>query len=267
MSLTEPVVESRNSTVDRAPRVLEAFLGEEGDLGVLEIARQLDLDKSVIHRILTTLVARRFLEQDSVTRRYRVGLRIWELGQRYLSGQLLKDLAEKELTRMIADHPYATAYLGELDGGDIVVVSTLRGPGPINLYIDPGSRMVAETTTTGRTLLAQLPQAEAERIVVRRRTKGRIDRISDSLESLRTDLGVIRDRGYGVSLGQYTPGVGTVAFAVRSAAGDPLMSLSVYFLVGPETESLSQTLPGELAACVAEIERVIHAGAEDAELG
>lgn len=266
MSLTEPLVESRNSTVDRALRVLEAFLGEDADLGVLEIARQLDLDKSVIHRILTTLVARRFLEQDSVTRRYRVGLRIWELGQRYLSGQLLKDLAEKELTRMIADHPYATAYLGELDGGDIVVVSTLRGPGPINLYIDPGSRMVAEVTTTGRTLLAQLPPNEAERTVIRRRNKGRVERMSDGLEALQSDLAAIRERGYGVSLGQYTPGVGTIAYAVRSASGEPLMSLSVDFLVGPETESLFQTIPGELAACVAEIERVIHAGAEDAEV-
>src|SRR5882757_9655522 len=106
--------EPRNSTVDRALRVLEAFLSDDEALGVLEPSRQLDLDKSVIHRILSTLVARRFLEQDPSTRRYRVGLRVWELGQRYLSGQLLKDLAEKELTRMIANHPYATGYLAQL---------------------------------------------------------------------------------------------------------------------------------------------------------
>lgn len=254
--------EARNSTVDRALRVLEAFLTDDDALGVLELSRQLSLDKSVIHRILTTLVARRFLEQDPATRRYRVGLRVWELGQRYMGGQLLNDVAEQELTRMIANHPYATGYLGQLDGGDVVVVATVRGPGPINVYIDPGSRMTAELTTTGRTLLSQFPKTEADRIIQRRR-KLEAERELDSVDALEQDLAEIRERGYGISRGRYTPGVGTVACVVRSASGEPLMSLSVDFLVGPETQSLFEVLPGELAACVAEIERVIHVASSD----
>ncbi len=257
--------EARNSTVDRALRVLEAFLSDDEALGVLELSRQLDLDKSVIHRILSTLVARRFLEQDPSTRRYRVGLRVWELGQRYMSGQLLKDLAEKELTRMIATHPYATGYLAQLDGGDVVVVSTVRGPGPINVYIDPGSRLVGEVTTTGRVLLAQLAPVEAERIVSRRRLRGTADRPVGDLEHLARDLADIRERGFASSVGRYTPGVGTVAHAIVASTGEPLMSLSVDFLVGPETEDLFEVLPGELAECVREIERVIHAAPEEPE--
>jgi DNA-binding IclR family transcriptional regulator len=258
-SQTEP----RNSTVDRALRVLEAFLGDEEALGVLELSRQLDLDKSVIHRILSTLVARRFIEQDPATRRYRVGLRVWELGQRYMSGQLLKDVAERELTRMIAGYPYATAYLGQLDGGDIVVVSTIRGPGPINVYIDPGSRLLAELTTTGHVLLAQLAPAAAERVVTRRRQQGKLERPTNSIESLMDDLAKIRERGYGVARGHYTPGVATIAHAVVSSTGEPLLSLSVDFLVGPETDSLFESIPGELAQCAAEVERVVHSAPED----
>ena len=257
--------EPRNSTVDRALRVLEAFLSDDEALGVLELSRQLDLDKSVIHRILSTLVARRFLEQDPSTRRYRVGLRVWELGQRYMSGQLLKDLAEKELTRMIASHPYATGYLAQLDGGDVVVVSTVRGPGPINVYIDPGSRLVGEATTTGRVLLAQLAPAEAERIVSRRRLRGKADRPAEDLGRLSIDLAEIRERGFASSVGRYTPGVGTVAHAVVDSTGVPLMSLSVDFLVGPETEDLFDVLPGELAECVREIERVLHAAPDETD--
>ncbi|MCL2781848.1 MAG: helix-turn-helix domain-containing protein, partial [Actinomycetia bacterium] len=93
----EPDPGARNSTVDRALRVLEAFLVDEPQLGVVELSRQLDLDKSVIHRILATLVRRRFIEQDPVSRRYQIGLRVWELGQRYRAGHQLRDLAEKEL--------------------------------------------------------------------------------------------------------------------------------------------------------------------------
>lgn len=260
-ALAEPPSEARNSTVDRALRVLEAFLGEESQIGVLELSRQLGLDKSVIHRILSTLVARRFLEQDPVSRRYQVGLRIWELGQRYLAGQILKDVAEKELTRMIAEHPFATAYLAQLDGGDVVLISTIRGPGPLNLYMDPGSRLIAEETTTGRTLLAFLPPVKAIQVVTKRRAGGSA-RPFAPIEELKAELAAIRENGYGESQGRYTPGVNTVAVALCDRDGSPLLALSVDYLVAPETEGLSQVLPGQLQDCARRIERVVQAAPE-----
>jgi DNA-binding IclR family transcriptional regulator len=259
----EDTGEARNSTVDRALRVLEAFLAEENEIGVLELSRQLDLDKSVIHRILSTLVARRFLEQDPTTRRYRVGLRMWELGQRYLAGQFLRDIAEKELARMIVDYPFATGYLGQLDGGDIVVVSTIRGPGPINLYIDPGTRMIAEQTTTGRTLLAYLPPLKAEQLLTRRRAVGGTTRPYPPLEEVKAELARIRERGYAETRGAYNPGVTTVAVALCDPQGSPLLSLSVDYLMAPETEGLAEVLPGEMQKVVQRIERVIQAAAPD----
>ncbi len=254
----DEAAEARNSTVDRALRVLEAFLGEESELGVLELSRQLGLDKSVIHRILATLVARRFLEQDPLTRRYRVGLRAWELGQRFMAGQSLTEIAAQVLSGMIATHPYATAYVAELDAGDIVVSSTIMGPGPINLTMEPGTRIIAELTTTGRTMLAQLDPATVQRIV-RKRRRTHTGRTLGPVEDLLADLAAISDRGYGSSGGLYTPGVGTIAYAVRTESGDPVLALSVDFLIGEETRSLGEQLPAELAACVAEIERITQA--------
>ena len=108
-----PDDEARNSTVDRALRVLEAFLVGDSQLGVLELSRQLDLDKSVIHLILATLVRRRFIEQDPASRRYQIGLRVWELGQRYTSGGQLEDLAETELRESCRSPPIRHGVLGE----------------------------------------------------------------------------------------------------------------------------------------------------------
>lgn len=251
---------AHNSTVDRALRVLEAFISHDSELGVLELSRMLDLDKSVIHRILTTLVRRRFLEQDPETRRYRVGLRAWELGRRYFAEHQLEQLAEQELTRVVRQHTYATAYFSTLDNADIIVVSTIRGPGPINVYIDPGTRIAAELTATGRAMLAQLPEVQMTRRVNRRRQVGLGPRAPSGLEELADQLGWIRDRGYSLSRGEYAPGIGTVAVAVRSSEGEPVAALSIDFLIAPETEELWEVLPVELAACAAEIERVIHTG-------
>jgi IclR family acetate operon transcriptional repressor len=259
-----PEDEARNSTVDRALRVLEAFLVGEPQLGVLELSRQLDLDKSVIHRILATLVRRRFIEQDPASRRYQIGLRVWELGQRYLAGDQLEDLAEKELTKVVGRHAYASAYLATLDGADVVVVSTVRGPGPINVYIDPGTRLAAELTATGRALLAHLPEVQMARAVNKRRQAGLGGRPSVALSELGKELALIRRTGFSISRGEYVPGIGTVAVAIRGASGEPIAALSIDFLISPETEDLWTELPVELQASAEEIERVINGPAHSA---
>jgi IclR family transcriptional regulator, KDG regulon repressor len=254
-----PDDEARNSTVDRALRVLEAFLVDEPQLGVLELSRKLDLDKSVIHRILATLVRRRFIEQDPVSRRYQVGLRVWELGQRYVAGHQLEALAETELEKVVGHAAYATGYFSTLDGADVVVVRTVRGPGPVNVYIDPGTRLAAELTVTGRSLLACLPEAQMLRAVQKRRQAGLGGRSGKALEDLEKDLAQVREEGLSLSRGDYAPGIGTVAVAVRTSDGNPIGALSVDFLIAPETDSLWDEIPINLAASAAEIERVVNA--------
>ncbi len=254
-----PDDEARNSTVDRALRVLEAFLVDEPQLGVLELSRKLELDKSVIHRILATLVRRRFIEQDPVSRRYQVGLRVWELGQRYAVGHQMEALAEAELEKVVGPHPYATGYFSTLDGADVVVVRTVRGPGPVNVYIDPGTRLAAELTVTGRSLLACLPEAQMVRAVQKRRQAGLGGRTGKALADLEKDLAKIRDEGLSLSRGDYAPGIGTVAVAIRTADGSPIGALSVDFLIAPETDGLWDDVPVKLAASATEIERVVNA--------
>jgi DNA-binding IclR family transcriptional regulator len=259
-----PDDEARNSTVDRALRVLEAFLVGEPQLGVLELSRQLDLDKSVIHRILATLVRRRFIEQDPASRRYQVGLRVWELGQRYAFGRQLEDLAETELHKVVSHHPYATGYFATLDGADVVVVKTVRGPGPINVYIDPGTRLAAELTATGRALLAYVPEVQMARAVNRRRQAGLGGRATLPMKEFGRQLAQVRAQGHSISRGDYVPGIGTIATALRTANGEPIGALSIDFLIAPETEGLWTELPVELQVSTAEIERVVNVSANNA---
>jgi len=240
-------------------RVLEAFLVDEAQLGVVELSRQLDLDRSVIHRILATLVRRQFIEQDPVSRRYQIGLRVWELGQRYRAGHQLRDLAEAELATTTRLHPYTTGYLSMLDAGDVVVVTPVRGPGPINLYSDPGTRMLAELTTTGRVLLAWLPEAQLDAVVNQHRRTELGELPAIPFEELTAELAKIRAQGYGTNRGgPYAPGIGTVAVAIRNREGQAMAGLTIDFLIGPQAEQLWDTLPQELMASAARIEHVIN---------
>ena len=247
-------VSAQNSTVDRALRVLQVFLEKGNDLGVLEIAATLDLDKSVVHRILATLVRRRFLEQDHTTRKYRVGLRVWELGRLYVSGVQLEELAMERLTTLLANLSYTAGALGILDGAQIVVLTCVRGAGPFNITLEPGLRLPAALTATGRAMLAYLPADElsalADGLLLEQRQHSPVRSMDDLLK----ELARIRKQGYSTNRGEYFPGVATVAACVRDRAGGPLLGISVEFPAVPETEPLWEILPDRLASLARALE-------------
>jgi len=247
-------VSAQNSTVDRALRVLQVFLDKGNDLGVLEIAAALDLDKSVVHRILATLVRRRFLEQDHTTRKYRVGLRVWELGRLYVSGVQLEELAMERLTTLLGNLSYTAGALGILDGAQIVVLTCVRGAGPFNITLEPGLRLPAALTATGRAMLAYLPGDELSALSDDLLLEQRQHSPVRSMDDLLAELARIRKQGYATNRGEYFPGVGTVAACVRDRAGGPLLGISVEFPAVPETEPLWDILPDRLASLARALE-------------
>ncbi|MDR1824571.1 MAG: IclR family transcriptional regulator [Bifidobacteriaceae bacterium] len=247
-----------NVAVDRSLRILEAFLGDKTDLGVLELSRLLGLDKSVVHRVLLTMVGRGFLEQDPNTRRYRVGLRSWELGRRYRVGEPIKLIAEREIEAMVARYPYSTGFTSEFSDGDMIILTCFMGPGPMNVSITPGIRLMAETTTTGKVWLAHLDPSEAEQIIMQRR-KAYTGTPLPALTTLMAELADIRERGYEAAQGAFTPSIATVATVVRDPSGTLALGLSVDYLLSDQTVGLGAALPPDLLACARAIERAATA--------
>jgi len=74
------IIRTMVESADRVLRLLEAFAPHERDVSLAEIAERVALPKSSAHRLLATLVAHGFVERDPATRRYRLGIRLFELG-------------------------------------------------------------------------------------------------------------------------------------------------------------------------------------------
>lgn len=96
-------------SVDHALDVLEAFHGEEDELGITELSRRLRLHKNNIFRILATLENRGYIEQNRATDNYRLGLGTLELGQTYIRHTGLLRIARpvmEELNRKVNENVY-----------------------------------------------------------------------------------------------------------------------------------------------------------------
>src|SRR5512134_3526601 len=79
-------------SVSHALDVLEQFAGEADELGVTELSKRLKLHKNNVFRLLATLEARGYIEQNKLTENYRLGLKCLQLGQTFIkqTGLLLQ---------------------------------------------------------------------------------------------------------------------------------------------------------------------------------
>jgi DNA-binding IclR family transcriptional regulator len=239
-----------NAAADRVARVLSSFADAEDDLGVTEIAATLSLDKSVVHRILTTLVDHGFLDRDAGTRRYRVGLHSWEVGRNYAGMADIRRLATPALRRLVEELG-GTGYVCKLDGLEIVYMSVAEASGPLRVHVDVGSRAYAHTTAVGKAMLACLPESELRvRLGAARSLPVRTETSISRPAQLLRQLEQVRARRYALNRGEHNRGVGSVGVAIRDASGWPLAGMSVAFPMLEQFERLWVELPVRLTGIV-----------------
>ena len=154
------------SSVTNALRVLKAFSSTKREWGVSDLARHLDIGKSTVHRLLSTLVEERMLEQDAETSRYRLGLAMFDLAAA-VPTQL--DLHEAVLSPMteLRNRSGETVQVAVLDGRQVVYVERLDSPHTLRMFLEIGRRNHAHSTGTGKALLAYLPRHDLDRLLKR----------------------------------------------------------------------------------------------------
>jgi DNA-binding IclR family transcriptional regulator len=208
--------------------VLSALAQADGDIRVTEIATALSLDKSVVHRILATLVDMDYATHDASTRRYRIGVRAWELGRKFTSRIALEQGLVPNL-QAVVDDVGGTGYIGYLDGSEIVYLAVVHGSGAFRVHVDIGERVPAHTVAFGKAALAALPDGELERILAGQRLERRTKNTITSVAALRAELARIREQGFAINRGEARPGVGAVGVAILDLSGRPVAGASVAF--------------------------------------
>jgi len=221
--------------VARAVLILNAFAaaGRDPELGVTEISQRTGLAKSVVARVLVPLVEGGYLEQDPRTRRYRVGLRAFELGSRYLSRSGAPQSA-LQLLEKLARETGCTAYLGVLDGPTCVVLAAEEGRNRLRVVVSPGERAPAACTAMGKAILAHMDQEAADSLLQGWFEGGPESGAEGdqgvwrclSPEELQDDLAAARLRGYALAVRDGYPGVWSVG-TVLPVEGQRPMAVSL----------------------------------------
>jgi DNA-binding IclR family transcriptional regulator len=209
----------------KANAILSLFSADRPELAVVEIAELLDRPRSTVYRILGTMADAGFLDQDPVTGRYRVGMRLAMLGELARHSTSLQRTVFPSLLRLSETTGEMTSLMVP-SGGEGVTVDVVESYHPLKIPGHLGGRFPLHATAGGKVLLAWRPSDDIERALGRSLERRTANTITSPLR-LKRELESVRKLGYGVAKGEWLEDVYAVAGPVRDHRGQVVGALGV----------------------------------------
>lgn len=205
-----------SKSLQKALRIL-VYMGEQApEAGVTQLSSELGLTKATVHRLLNAMERFELIERNAESERYRLGLKLHQLGNRAVESRSLRSEAHRLLLEMSRRSRESVSLAVPTPGG-VICLDRLDSPHTIiNVCTPVGAIFPPHCTAAGKAILAYLAEDEINAIVKangqRRYTQFTITQLSDLKENFR----LIRQRGYAVDHQELERGLSGVAAPVLS---------------------------------------------------
>jgi DNA-binding IclR family transcriptional regulator len=211
--------------VDNVLRLLRLFESREL-LRVNQVAREMNLSRSTVHRMLATLGHHHFVEQDEHSRGYRAGPALVDIGLAVVQNMDVRARSYGVLVRL-RDATGETVHLGTRRGADVLFVESVESEQMLKTSSRVGWTLPAHATSSGKALLAELSDRELADLYPSGVLPATTEQTVTSLPALRAELAEVRACGYAVNLGESETGVGGVGVVVKDLQGHVRAALVV----------------------------------------
>jgi IclR family transcriptional regulator, pca regulon regulatory protein len=219
-----------SQSLERGLAILGVFTPDRPALGIAELAQRLGLTRSTTHRYVATLARLGYLSQDESTRKYRLGIRVLDLGFAVLGSLELREIAAPYLQRLTVTSGH-TSNLAIRDDTDVVLIDRIRGrPGRyhhLEFTLHVGSRIPSYCSATGKALLAFLPLSDLDELLDRIEFLPRGPRTVASRAALTAELSQVRRTGIAVNDEELESGLRSIAVPIRSRSGTVVAAINL----------------------------------------
>src|ERR1700756_3320323 len=201
--------------LDRAFAVL-GRLGERGPpLGLAQVASALQLHKSTAHRFLMVLERHHMVER-TVNGKFRLGLRLYDFGNRAIEQYDLRDRAQPHLRRLVHETE-ETAHLCILEAARMIYIDKIEPARSVRMITRVGASNPVHCTSVGKAILAFLPEERIAYVIRRTKFERFRHRTIGTPEALRAEIEKTRRRGYAVDDEELEEGLRCIAVPVLDA--------------------------------------------------
>ncbi|MGA2502498.1 MAG: IclR family transcriptional regulator [Anaerolineales bacterium] len=244
-----------SKSVQIAIDVLLAFTDKEPDKGITELSVALGTPKSAIHRAVINLQMRDLLQRDPATQKYRLGLRVFELGMRARLRMNIGQIARPFLKELV-HQTELSASLAVLSQGQALFLDAVESPRGLRAVVAVGQSRPIHCSSMGKALVAWLPEFKVRQILEQTGltpyTQHTITDPQQFLEALR----IVRERGYALDLEEYEENLFCIGVPVRASTGDVVAAISIS---GPKYQPDSAFDPSLIRCALSAAEAVSYA--------
>jgi IclR family KDG regulon transcriptional repressor len=219
-----------NRSLERALQILNAFNNERQVLTLAQLSEILSLPKATVLRLCSTLVKYGFLKQDPESKRYSLGLRLFELGSVVFYSFSLRHIASPYVSQLQMKLG-KTIFLGILDNDELLYIDKREDPrNPISFTSKIGTRRPPYWGMVGPVLMAYLPDSEIERLLEKSPLTATTKKSITKKEEFKEWLRQVREQGFTIDIGRALDGVTGVAAPVYDYTGKVIAGIGVAFI-------------------------------------
>ena len=213
-------------SIERFSQILSLFSLHKSQLGITEISKRLNLPKGTVQGLVQTMQHEGFLYKEEETRKYRLGIKVYELGIIF-AGSLEINNKGIDPAHQLAKETEKLVRLAVLDGNSALITLDVY-PRMVPFFSrQVGPRIPLYCTAIGRSLLAFFKKEELQAYIKQETfiqyTRNTKTRKKDLLD----DLGLVRKRGYAVNIAENVPGRAAIAAPIFNREGEPIAALSL----------------------------------------
>jgi DNA-binding IclR family transcriptional regulator len=218
--------------LDRAVAILDLLSNSATEMSLGELTAAIALHKSTVHRLLMVLEAHRLVDKSPIHGRYRLGMKLFELGSHAVVHLNIRERARPRL-QWLASQTGETVHLCVMDRGEMLCIDSLNSieslesEDSLRISFGIGQRAAMHCSATGKAMLACLPEPSVREIL---RLRGMPVQTSQTLttpENLMADLVRTCARGYALDKEEAEEGVRSIAVPVFNDLGGAIAAISV----------------------------------------
>ncbi|GAU05687.1 DNA-binding transcriptional regulator KdgR [Burkholderia stabilis] len=205
-----------------------AALGDRREIGISELSQQLGMSKTTVHRFLQTLKTLGYVAQEGETDRYRLTIRLFELGSKALESVDLVREADLEMRR-IGQLTREAVHLGAFDEDAIIYIHKIDAEYGLRMQSRIGRRNPLYSTAIGKVLLAWMSPDEARAVLAGIEFRKSTAKTLSSADAVMSILPHVRQQGYGEDNEEQEDGLMCLAVPVFDRFGRVIAGLSISF--------------------------------------
>jgi DNA-binding IclR family transcriptional regulator len=218
--------ENMVKSVSRALDIITLVSSQRGGMGVTEIANQIDINKSSVYRILSTLVQYGYIEQDAETGRYKLGFKFLEISSKLLDSIDLRAEAKPYL-KELENYTNEVIHLVVYDQGEVVYIEKLEGNETLRMHSRVGKRAPMHCTSVGKAILAHLPANVVQDIMERRGLPYHTENTITDRDDFIKELMRVKEAGYALDLEENEYGITCIAVPIFDHLGESIAAVSI----------------------------------------